>query len=293
MPTLGIDIGGTSVKAAMLRDPDVFTTARSARYDRPDRRAIVAAVAEAARLVLDGHSPKKLDAVGVCCPGLLDRQSKTITLSVNVPGLVGNPLDAMVAEALDVRAAPGLAILSDANAVAYDVYAVEQFRGRLLCLSLGAGVGASVIDDFGGAPAFLHVSGESPGHFGQLDVSLSADAPLGPDGGRGSLEAYVGAAALMARYGTPDVAERLTVNDEPIRALVRAIRIGHAMYRPHHVCLAGGIGQRLAPIAEQIQSAVGDRLTSVARENWRLTCATSDYHAACGAARHARAHQSH
>jgi hypothetical protein len=57
-------------------------------------------------------------------------------------------------------------------------------------------VGASVLDEGG---KFLHVSGESPGHFGQLDVSLETDPPIGPDGGAGSLEAYIGTAALIAR----------------------------------------------------------------------------------------------
>ena len=52
----------------------------------------------------------------------------------------------------------------------------------------GTGVGASVVDGNG---QFLHVSGETPGHFGQLDVSLETNAPIGPDGGKGSLEALV------------------------------------------------------------------------------------------------------
>jgi len=60
----------------------------------------------------------------------------------------------------------------------------------------GGGVGGWGVD---GGGKFLHVSGESPGHFGQLDVSLDGEAPVGPDGGAGSLEAYIGTAALIAR----------------------------------------------------------------------------------------------
>ena len=188
--SLGIDIGGSSVKAALLCDLEVCTTARSDCYDRPDRKALVKAIGQAVELVRGGESVKHLTSVGLCCPGILDREMKAIAVSVNVPGLVGAPLDDLVREAIGLRRLPtDLEILSDANAVGYDIYAAEKLKGRLLCLSLGTGVGASVMDDWSGQRIFLRVSGESPGHFGQLDVSLDDAAPIGPDGGRGSLEA--------------------------------------------------------------------------------------------------------
>jgi predicted NBD/HSP70 family sugar kinase len=267
MISLGIDIGGTSVKAAAVRDGQVLWTARSARYERATTEQIVEAIRQAV-------AGREFQTVGLCCPGLLDRARRVITLSVNVPGLVGVPLDEIAAQGLGVTTTTP-AILSDANAVGYDVYACAGLQGRLLCLSLGTGVGASVVDENG----FLHVSGESPGHFGQLDVSLDDQAPIGPDGGAGSLEAYIGVGALGDSVG------RLTVEDPPVRALVRAIRIGHAIYRPQHVCLTGGIGIRLAGLVGEIKAAVDDRLTGVARPGWTLFCGESDFHAACGVAR--------
>ena len=275
MISLGIDIGGTSVKAAGVRDGQVAWTASSSRYRRPKTEQIV----EAIREVAAGH---EVDAVGVCCPGLLDRTRRVITLSVNVPGLVDVPLDDIVARALGAGRTP--AILSDANAMGYDVYANRRLAGRLLCLSLGTGVGASVVDD----GKFLHVSGESPGHFGQLDVSLDENPPVGPDGGAGSLEAYIGAAALAARHGEGAV-EKLTPADPAIRALVRAIRIAHAIYRPQHVCLVGGVGIRLAGLVAEIREAVAKDLTRVAREGWTLFTGEDDFHAARGVGRWAAA----
>ena len=277
MLSLGIDIGGTSVKVASLRDGQVLWTSKSDAFARPNTDQIV----EAIRQAVAGRDTSA-DAVGLCCPGLLDRAKRAITLSVNVPGLVDVPLDELVAQALGAGR-PAAAILSDASAVGYDIYMGRGLSGRLLCVALGTGVGASVIDEGN----FLHVSGESPGHFGQLDVSLDDAPPIGPDGGAGSLEAYIGAAALAARYGGADALERLTVADPPVRALVRAIRIAHAIYRPQHVCLTGGVGIRLKPVAPQIKAAVEKDLTSVARPGWTLTTGESDYHAACGVARFA------
>jgi predicted NBD/HSP70 family sugar kinase len=279
MVSLGIDIGGTSVKVACLEDGAVRWTAKSQDFARPATDQIVHAIQE----TIAGRDARS-DAIGLCCPGLLDRGRRMITLSVNVPGLVDLPLDQLVERALG-KGQPAAAILSDANAVGYDIYQERKLSGRLLCLALGTGVGACVIDEGG---TFLHVSGESPGHFGQLDVSLDDHAPIGPDGGAGSLEAYIGAAALAAQYGEAGL-ERLTANEPPVRALVRAIRVAHAIYRPQHVCLTGGVGIRLARLAGEIKLAVEKDLTRVARPGWTLTTGKDDYHAARGVARFASA----
>jgi predicted NBD/HSP70 family sugar kinase len=275
MISFGIDIGGTSVKVASLRDGAVSWTGKSAPFVRPDTDQIV----EAIRQAVAGRDVAT-NAVGLCCPGLLDRARRMITLSVNVPGLVDVPLDELIARALR-PGRPPVAILSDANAVGYDIFTTRNLTGRLLSLALGTGVGASVIDEGG---TFLHVSGESPGHLGQLDVSLDDHPPIGPDGGAGSLEAYIGAAALAEHYGEEAV-HQLTADDPPVQALVRAIRIAHAIYRPQHICLSGGVGVRLNPLIEQIKTAVAKDLTRVARPGWTLTTGDDDYHAACGVAR--------
>ncbi len=286
MIILGIDIGGTSVKTALLRDGALLRTSRSDAYAMPGRDELRRAIGQAGSAALGNEN---ISAVGVCCPGLLDRQRGMITLSVNVPGLVGVRMEELLGEALGAERIPGPpAIVSDANATALDLYDSRKLSGRLLCLCIGTGVGAAVIDGQAraeGGLRLLRVAGESAGHLGQIDVSLMGDAPIGPDGGRGSLEAYLGAAALRARYGDENPTERLAVDDPPMRALVRAIRIAHAIYRPDHVALAGGIGIRLGRLVDGLQRRINTDLTSVARKEWTLSCGDSDDHAAIGAAR--------
>src|SRR5207247_8772423 len=106
--------------------------------------------------------------------------------------------------------------------------------------------------------------GASPGHIGQVDCSIEGENVIGPDGGAGSLEGYVGAPALIARYGSMEqFFAQVQVSDAPIRALVRAIRICHAIYRPHHVLIVGGAGIRIARLMPEIKRAVDTNLTSV------------------------------
>jgi glucokinase len=277
MLSLGIDIGGSSVKAAALNENGIQWTCRSDSYDRPDASALICAIALAAT----GGDLAGLTAAGLCVPGLLDPAGQHVTLSANVPGLVGVPLARLVEDALGVSLPRPLHIVSDAHGAAHDIITRRALAGRAAVLSLGTGVGMSVLDD--GLP--LIVDGTTPGHIGQIDVSLDSDPPIGPDGGAGGLEAYIGTPALERAYG--NVAATLaamTVSDAPIRTLVRAIRIIHAIYRPQHIVLAGGVGLGLRRLLPEIQSSVKARLTSVARDGWTLTAADHEFHAACGAA---------
>lgn len=272
--SLGIDIGGTTVKSAALRRDEVLWTGRSERYSRPGPDQLVAAVRQAC-VRLDGPPQH----VGLCVPGVLDEGKEHVAISANVPGLVGLPLRELVARAVG---SDGLtpAVANDSNATGYDIYCTQKLSGRLLVIAIGTGVGAAVLDD--GKPLF--VDGESPGHIGQVDVSIEGPMVFGPDGGRGGLEGYIGAAALRTRYGS-DPASKIRPGDPPFKALVRILRICHAIYRPLHVCLAGGTGIRLAHLLEALKRATDVELTMIAHKDWRLFTADHDFHAAGGVAR--------
>ena len=276
MLQIGIDIGGTMVKAAAIKDGTVEWTGKSGPYARPARGELERAIAEAVRQ-LRGAVP---DATGVCVPGLLNEERTTVVHSVNVPGLMGAPLAALLRP---LGAAKPPIIASDANATAYDIYMTRLFAGRLLMMVIGTGVGVSVLDEGG---KFLRVDGDSAGHIGQFDVSLEGESVIGPDGGRGSLEGYIGVPALTERYGSVEAAFRdMKPTDPPMRALARAIRICHAMYRPSHICIGGGIGIRLGPVLPGLRDLIDDHLTHIARPERTLTIAEHDFHAAIGVAR--------
>lgn len=276
--SLGIDIGGTSVKAALVRAGVVERVGRSSPYARPSAAELQQAVQEALREI-DTASAR---TCGLCLPGVYDPASASITASANVPALVGVKVRDLLPWTGDAT------VLSDALAAGLDYWSLhkEALPGRLLAISLGTGVGAVVLDR--GQP--LRVNGTSPGHFGQLDVTLSEDdpdTPIGPDGGRGSLEGYLGLPALRARYGERLLKPgwTLTASDPPLRALARALRLAHALYRPEHIVFLGGVGLRLGASLPALRQLVDDRLTSLARPGWTLGFGTHEWHAASGAAR--------
>src|SRR5689334_23665087 len=76
MNALGIDIGGTSIKLALLRDGQIEWTRKSAPFTRPSTQQLVDAISQTTAPNLP-----PLNAVGLCCPGLLDRAHRTIKRS--------------------------------------------------------------------------------------------------------------------------------------------------------------------------------------------------------------------
>ncbi len=274
MISLGIDIGGSSVKAAALRDGDLLWTGKSALYDRPRFDQLAAAVADASTDLTES-----VDAIGLCIPGLLDENRERVLASANLPSLENQLFADLLGNRLgfsDLRAV----VVNDANAAAHDLFCTTRPRGRLLVIAIGTGVGAAVLDE--GRP--LRVDGDSPGHIGQIDISLEGEDRIAPDGGRGGLEAYLRATALRCEYGE-DPASKIRAGHPAFRALARTIRICHALYRPHHIILAGGVGIRLARLLPELREAIERDLTRLARPGWTLSTGNSDFHSAIGAAR--------
>lgn len=269
MASLGVDIGGTSVKVALL-EGDRIMTARSAEYSRPDaaelRKSIESALPAGSR---------EATAVGVCLPGRLDPSRSHIIQSINLPALEHLPLADLITRSTGIAAKP--VIVSDAYAAAHDYWTARRSSGRLFAISIGTGVGASVLDD--GRP--LLVSGETPGHFGQIDVTLGGDsAPR-------TLESYLGVRALRAEFGEgfADMVARFDRESVPLRALARGIRIAHAIYRPDTIALLGYVGMLFEGCRGELERSIRSGLSPVAKVEWTLTFGTSPFHAAAGAAR--------
>lgn len=269
MRLLGIDIGGTSVKAALV-EGECVTTGRSAEYAAPTAATLQRAIADAVPA-----GAQEAQALGLCVPGRLDPSRKHVAQSINVPGLENLSLVDLVSGAIGIRINPQ--VTSDAHAAAHDFWTAQRPTGRLLAISIGTGVGASVLDD--GRP--LHVSGETPGHLGQVDVTLDQNSEPR------TLESYLGAKPLRSEFGEglPEAIAGFHERSKPIRALACAIRIAHAIYRPDTVALLGFIGMQFASCRAVLDAVVRADLTPVAKPHWHLAFGSTPYHAAIGAAR--------
>src|SRR5688572_9923265 len=122
MKSLGIDVGGSSVKLALVDGDKTVWQTQSETYSNPTRQQL----ADAIRKSVAGRFERG-SAVGICVPGRRDASGRTVLLSVNIPALNNLKLDDLVAESLD--APPGhVEPCSDQTAAAFDIYATHQLK---------------------------------------------------------------------------------------------------------------------------------------------------------------------
>lgn len=225
---LGVDLGGTDIKSAVLTSAGVIrwsghtaTCAAQGREVVLDRLAAV--VAEAARAV----APTRLCAVGFAIPGVLDLSSGRIELLTNFTrDWTGFPLR----DALAQRTHTPTFLLNDVRAatVAEHTWGAGRPYRDFLCIAIGTGIGGGLV--LGG-----QIYMGSRGAAGELGhQTIIPDGPRCHCGNAGCLEALASGYALTRDAHTAIAAgdselARLAGSDEPTpRQIARAAEQGSA-----------------------------------------------------------------
>jgi len=209
--TLGMDLGGTRVKAGAV-SPDGAIVARrvEAVGDVRDEEAIVARLAGlAAALDPGGAAP-----IGVAAAGVVDQREGTLRQSPNFPSWRDFALAARLAAATGRR----VTLENDANAVIFGEVIAGAGRGErcVFGYTLGTGVGGAIVLD----GELWRGSRGMAGELGHVTVVRGPDARPCGCGNRGCLEQYAGAVGLRATLagsgrpladlaGDPDAPARL------------------------------------------------------------------------------------
>ena len=210
MSYLGLDLGATNVKGALVDDEGrVLAHAAAPLGDgaatlSPEAVAdALASVAE--RCVRDWAAVR---AVGVGAPGAIEGEVITGCANLFRGARFPVPLAALVAARLHGKR---IVLVNDADAAALAERWVGAARGfeRAAVLTLGTGVGCGLF--LGGADAPLR------------DVEAGHASVGGPDGrpcpcgARGCLEAYAAAPAIVRAYGDEAVTCGDLCGNQPVR----------------------------------------------------------------------------
>ncbi len=192
---LGVDIGGTKIAAALVREDGTV----SGRSTTPTPVAsgasgILAAALDLSCHVLAANPDMDVVAVGVGSAGQIDVARGTVTYaSANLPGWAGLNLAAAFAAATGLPAV----VDNDVNALAVGECRFGAGRGfrDLLCVAVGTGIGGAIVLD-----GQLHRGANwAAGEIGHLVAAWDGDQVCSC-GRRGHLEAYASGPALAARY---------------------------------------------------------------------------------------------
>lgn len=185
---IGVDFGGTGIKAGIVEDGRVMRSAETPTPRGASADDVMDAIARVV-LELDPH-PR---SVGVAIPGEVDPAGRCWGLP-NVPGFKG----VNVGKGLSDRLRCPVAVENDATTAALGeyLYGHGSRYPSFLMITLGTGVGGGLV--IGGQ---LYPGGNGfAGEIGHINIDPSENAPSCGCGKKGCLETYSGTAGLFRMY---------------------------------------------------------------------------------------------
>lgn len=192
---LGIDIGGSSIKAGVVRTDGVVVG--KLRLPLPVEHgpgaALEAVCSAVSQLLAEIElTPADVAVIGVAAPGTLDLAAGVMLHPFNLPGWENLPIVDYVRE----RFGAPTVLLNDANAAGYGEYWAGPYGGgrSLMLWTLGTGVGSGIVIN-GEILQGAHAHAGECGH-----MIIQAEGGLvSPHGVHGALELYAGARGLVGR----------------------------------------------------------------------------------------------
>lgn len=278
--TLGVDIGGTNIKMALVSDDGAPLTFRSKPWSGGPATEAVDVITSLGLELMAGDKSLEILACGVGSAGLVDTVRGIVSLSPNLPEWHDVELRRMVEDALGLPTD----IENDANAAAYGEFVAGAARGstNAVVLTLGTGVGAGLILNgriyrgagFAGEVGHTTIDRngvECPcGNSGCLERLANAESVVRNarsliDSGRGSvLEAGESDAELTAEQVANAAAAGDEVAAEALAETGRALGAGLSnltlILDPDVIVIGGGV------------AAAGEPLLTPAREEMARRC---------------------
>jgi glucokinase len=214
---LGIDIGGTSVKAGLVDDEGTVWARTRAPLDlAAGLDAGLVTVFQAVDQLFDERLQlRDVQAVGVASPGTMDIPAGIVFHPFNLPGWENLPLRDIIGDRLEKPAA----LQNDANAAAFGEYWVgaASDAGSLLFWTLGTGIGGGIVIN----GQLLEGAHSHAGECGHMVLQTDGGRPS-QFGMHGSLECYAGGKALVQRArealaaGRPTLLHELATGDDSL-----------------------------------------------------------------------------
>ncbi len=183
---IGVDVGGTHTKVAILNLRGRIIAKDSFLTKRYKKDALIKAISSASDGLIKQNKIGKKDilGLGIGVPGLVDFKKGLVFYFVNIPGWKNAALKKKF------ESITGLATFvdNDVNVMALGEMTFGAGKGyaNAVCLTLGTGVGGAVIIE----GSLYRGSGWVAGEIGH--IQLNEKGPLCNCGNSGCLEAYVG-----------------------------------------------------------------------------------------------------
>ncbi len=222
---IGIDLGGTQVRAALVDGARVLSRAAEPTDVAGGPAAVLHQVERLMERVLPRPEWPGLSGLGVSSPGPLDTDTGTVLNIPTLPGWDGLPLRDLLAE----RTGLPVVLENDGIAAAFGEWRHGAGRGlrHLVFVTVSTGIGGGVVVD----GRLLHGRRGMAGHVGHFP--MASNGPACSCGAAGCFEAFAAGSALghaarsaAARQPSSGLAALAPCDQLTARHVVEAARQG-------------------------------------------------------------------
>lgn len=191
---IGIDLGGTNIKAALVNTEtgEIAAVQSAPTNSREGHDAVIASMAKLVDQISteSGFGKDEIGGVGVGLPGSIDIGKGTSVFLTNFPG---HWIDVPVRDQLSRWSGLPASLINDARAMTLGEWKFGAGRGYdIACLTLGTGIGGGLVIN-----GRLHLGPTgSAGELGHLSVDING--PQCGCGNRGCIESFASGPAISA-----------------------------------------------------------------------------------------------
>lgn len=235
---LGIDLGGTNLKVALLdsryniRHKQIISTRGVVKKEK-----LIRVIVKVINKIIETYRIKRADVLGIGLglPGPIDIRKGIVHFFPNIPGWKEVPFRRI----LHLRLGLPVFLDNDANLMSLAEYKLGSGRGfkNALCITLGTGVGGGLIIE----GKLYRGANFAAGELGHMPIN--ENGPSCNCGGRGCLEAYIGNNKILA---TAKKLFKRNISLEEVSRLAKkknrkAIAIWHSVAEHLGIALSGAV----------------------------------------------------
>lgn len=297
MNYIGIDIGGTNLKAGLVNDEgSILAMEKRKIAEVSDQKALVEALVALTQSLTErgGLTPEQIRSVGVGVPGAVEIHSGAVLYTCNLP-LRNVPLRKLFHRYLPYP----LYVENDANCAALAEYYAGAGMGskRFVTITLGTGVGAGILHN----GQIYHGANGMAGEVGHMSIVYHGE-PC-PCGRRGCWERYASASALTRETKAAMQADKNTImwkmtqdidhvnaklafdaaakGDETARKVIDSwieyVGVGIAnvinTFEPEVICIGGGVSNQGEVLLAPVRAYAENETRNITTGKFPVICA--------------------
>lgn len=288
---IGIDVGGTNVKIALVDDGKIIYSNNVPTYAQMGYEYTVNNIKQAIKDLMKETETTAADikGIGFDFPGQVDYKTGVVKLAPNIPGWVNVPIAQMIEEAFHIPTR----IDNDVRCAALGEMNFGAGKGcqNFVCITVGTGIGSGLVVN----GQLVRGAANAAGEIGHIKLQMK-DGPICGCGDTGCLEAFASGPSIVAmaqdylKSGkstkfremagdgeiTPYIVAKAAEAGDPVAKRIFTI-IGEYvgmglvsvinLLNPEKVIIGGGVAEAGDLLLEPIRKTVMERAMVVARES--------------------------